>query len=385
MSGSCLNRRTDLRTDLKVLQKQCDYFADSSITTHLLHAIPTLLLILNQHRQIVFGNRTLLELIGIGDAEGVYGRRPGEALSCVNTHGSAGVDCGTSQACEACGMLAAILTSLAGRREVRECRFMRHSAGKTEAIDLLVWATPLEFGAETFTVFALSDISHEKRRQALERIFFHDILNVVGSIKGFSELLRDYDPDDRREIYQVIYDAAGQMIDEIEAQRTLSAAESKELVVRPGPIVITPFLQQLVEIYRQHEVARGRRIELRGPLPDGGLVSDRVILARILGNMLKNALEASEEGEAVSIGCFRKEGRIEFQVRNGAVIPPTVRMEIFQRSFSTKGIGRGLGTYSMKILSEYLEGDVSFSSSDDSGTIFRLCLPQAPVEPCTGR
>jgi signal transduction histidine kinase len=379
MPGSCLSRTLDVRTDSEELQRQCEHFADSAITAHLLHAIPTLLLILNRQRQIVFGNRTLLDLIGIDDEALVHGLRPGEALSCINMQSDMS-GCGTSESCEACGMLASIMMSLAGRRDVRECRFMRRSKGKTEAIDLLVWSTPLEFGAETFTVFALSDISHEKRRRALERIFFHDILNVVGSIKGFSELLRDYEPEDRKDIYQVIYDAAGQLIDEIEAQRTLAAAETKELVVRPGPVVLSSFLQQLVQLYRQHEVARGLQIEV-DPLSEWGLVTDRMLLARILGNMLKNALEASEEGESVSVGCVRKGERIEFRVHNRAVIPPAAQREIFQRSFSTKGIGRGLGTYSMKILSEFLEGEVSFTSDQGSGTTFRLLLPAVLKEP----
>ncbi len=374
MSGTSLRRTADVRTEPSVLQRQCEYFSASSITTHLLHAIPTLLLILNDQRQIVFANRTLLDLVGIDDEALVHGLRPGDALKC--THARSVPDgCGTAEACDSCGMLAAIVTSLSGRREIRECRFMRHSHGKSEAIDLLVWATPLTFHDETFTVFALNDISHEKRRRALERIFFHDILNVVGSIRGFSEILRDYDPDDRREISQVINDAARQMIDEIEAQRTLSAAESKELVVRPSPVEIVPFLRQIVQMYQRHEVAIGRRIALVDPVSEGTLVTDKVLLARILGNMLKNALEASAEGETVSVACSRVGGRIEFSVHNGAVISPATQKEIFQRSFSTKGVGRGLGTYSMKLLSEYLDGEVAFDSAEGRGTTFRLRLP----------
>ncbi|MCP4426270.1 MAG: ATP-binding protein, partial [Chloroflexi bacterium] len=52
-------------------------------------------------------------------------------------------------------------------------------------------------------------------------------------------------------------------------------------------------------------------------------------------------------------------------------MPRDVQLQVFQRSFSTKGSGRGLGTYSMKLLSErYLDGRVSFQSSLAEGTIF---------------
>jgi sensor histidine kinase regulating citrate/malate metabolism len=52
-----------------------------------------------------------------------------------------------------------------------------------------------------------------------------------------------------------------------------------------------------------------------------------------------------------------------------------VQLQIFKRSFSTKGKGRGLGTYSIKLLTEnYLDGNAGFESREDIGTIFRVSL-----------
>ena len=50
---------------------------------------------------------------------------------------------------------------------------------------------------------------------------------------------------------------------------------------------------------------------------------------------------------------------------------------IFQRNFSTKAeAGRGIGTYSMKLLGEdVLGGEVGFTSSEKDGTVFRLLHP----------
>ena len=53
-----------------------------------------------------------------------------------------------------------------------------------------------------------------------------------------------------------------------------------------------------------------------------------------------------------------------------------VRHQIFQRSFSTKGPGRGLGTYSVKLFTEqYLKGKVGFESLEGKGTTFFVSLP----------
>jgi sensor histidine kinase regulating citrate/malate metabolism len=60
-------------------------------------------------------------------------------------------------------------------------------------------------------------------------------------------------------------------------------------------------------------------------------------------------------------------------VHNQGFIPKDVQLQIFQRSFSTKGEGRGIGTYSMKLLGEkYLKGKVRFESLDKNGTTFYI-------------
>jgi signal transduction histidine kinase len=244
-----------------------------------------------------------------------------------------------------------------------------------EAMDIEVQSVPLDFRGEKFTVFAVTDISHEKRRITLESLFFHDILNVAGSIKGFAELLRDYDLPDKKEIFALIHVAAERVVDEIQAQRTVAAAENKELKVQPETIRSREFLRQLVAIYRRHEAAEGRHLEMSSADPDIPLVSDRTLLGRVLGNMIKNALESSRPGETVTVGCRQAGGLIEFRVHNPAVIPRQAQMQIFQRSFSTKGCGRGLGTYSMRLLSGYLQGQVSFTSCEGEGTVFRASYP----------
>jgi sensor histidine kinase regulating citrate/malate metabolism len=96
--------------------------------------------------------------------------------------------------------------------------------------------------------------------------------------------------------------------------------------------------------------------------------------------MVKNALEASAEGETVAMGVRPIDSEVEFWVHNSGSIPRNQQLQVFQRSFSTKDRNRGLGTYSMKLLAEnYLSGRVAFESTPEEGTTFRLRIPfQAP-------
>jgi len=92
--------------------------------------------------------------------------------------------------------------------------------------------------------------------------------------------------------------------------------------------------------------------------------------------MLKNALEASSKGDTISIGYEVSKDSICFKVHNNSYIPSEVQLQIFNRSFSTKGKDRGLGTYSMRLLSErFLNGRVYFNSDKENGTTFYAEYP----------
>ena len=88
--------------------------------------------------------------------------------------------------------------------------------------------------------------------------------------------------------------------------------------------------------------------------------------------MLKNALEATLTDGKITIGCNSNKEHV-FWVHNPTFIPEKNQLQIFQRSFSTKGGNRGLGTYSMKLLGEnYLKGQVGFVSNENTGTKFYI-------------
>ena len=246
-----------------------------------------------------------------------------------------------------------------------------------EGLDLRVWATPVEIGGEELTVFAVSDIAHEKRRSALERVFFHDVLNTAGGLRGYVELLGETEPDEVAEVVGIVRGLTEKLIEEINAQKALAAAEGNDLVTQPAPINAAEFLREIAQSYSNHEAATDRGLEVKSG-PDIVFASDRNLLGRVVGNMVKNALEASEANQTVTLGSELWGEGVEFWVHNPTDMPREVQLQIFQRSFSTKGPGRGLGTYSMKLLSErYLKGRVSFTSSPEDGTTFRVRCPLA--------
>lgn len=56
-------------------------------------------------------------------------------------------------------------------------------------MEFQVKATPLPDSEEGLMLVYFSDITDQQRRRALERIFFHDVMNTAGGVVGLSRLL----------------------------------------------------------------------------------------------------------------------------------------------------------------------------------------------------
>jgi sensor histidine kinase regulating citrate/malate metabolism len=173
--------------------------------------------------------------------------------------------------------------------------------------------------------------------------------------------------------------ASSQLIDEINCQRQLLAAENNELQVKMSKQDSLEFMDSVYRTFRNHEIAADKNIEIDKSSEDFEFISDATLIFRIVGNILKNSLEASKARQTVTLGCRKNENDFSFWCHNDSVMPDDVKLQIFQRSYSTKGKGRGIGTYSIKLLTEkYLKGKVSFVSEAGAGTVFTVCFKCAP-------
>jgi len=366
--------------DVGELECQVRDIQDMEMVDKLLSAMPIFAMLVNAHRQVIYANRSLLAFLGVPASE-LIGRYPGEVLMCQHAL-EEGAACGTTVFCRYCGANKALAGALVGRVCAEECRIVRDTDLDPPALDLRVWTTPLMLNDESFVLMAAEDISDEKRRQVLERTFFHDILNTATVIDGATKLMLSMEPgEDDAVVKDIIGQVSERLINEFVMQRALSEMENQSLEPTPDTVEARILLEGLLLSYAVHELAAGRVLELEPDSDEIEFVVDKALLGRVLGNLLKNAVEASQPGETISVGCSKVEmDRVEFWVHNAAVMPEHVRMQVSERSFSTKGRGRGIGTYSIKLLTErYLEGAVSFASQPGNGTTFRVSYPLTPT------
>jgi len=341
-----------------------------------IEALPYHVLVLNENRQIIHTNKEVLSFLNLDELYDILGDRPGEALSCIHAN-ACETGCGTTDYCKYCGALNAILESKKENDTVkRECRIISQKNNRIIYYNFEVTAAPLILDNQKYTIFSLQDISEKNRKKQLERIFFHDILNTAGNISNISDLLAETsDKDQLNQFLKIIQQASKQLIDEIESQKQLSEAESGDLQPNFLELNTLDILKNLVDQFNSM-LPEGLNLLVDDSSENKIFVSDRSMTQRIIGNMIKNAIEASRQGGTIILKSESAKSGIVFSVLNPGSIPEDIQKQIFQKTFSTKGTTRGFGTYSMKLLAEnYLNGKVYFRTTAGPETIFFLELP----------
>lgn len=293
------------RTEPDTIKKQRQVFLDREELRLFLDFMPSLVFVLNECRQIVYANARVYKTLALRCNDLDHAPRPGEAVNCKYVPDAPG-GCGTSEHCQICGAVRAILESDSGVESVQTCNLTNQDG---DDFTFRTTASMLELEGFKFTVFSLDDISDKERRKNLERIFFHDILNTAGGIQSTSELLMDELEVDRDFYLNAIRANSTKLVDEIKAQRLLLAAENDELKVQPSRILPKALLQDVKESYETQDVARNKTIEFEDYSGENQIYSDPVLLRRIIGNMLKNALEAVEGGKTVTMRSSCSGGR----------------------------------------------------------------------------
>jgi signal transduction histidine kinase len=361
------------RSSLKQLEHQVVLFRDNEILNTFLEKIPATFLIVNENRQIVYMNKGAIEFTGVDDITAVIGKRPGEVIGCIHSSEEIG-GCGTTESCTYCGAVNAVLESQKGKTVVKDATLILED--RNVALDLRIWAAPLIVNDIKFTALTIQDIHDEKRREYMERVFFHDMLNIITALYGTIQLLTiNNEKNENKELIEQAERTIKRLIDEIRSQEILSSAEHGSVTIIEEQFDSLGFLKVIVESFVNDKSAVGKSLKISPASVSARIESDQNLLRRILGNMMKNALEATSKGETITIGSSKKGNHLCIWVNNPEFIPKDIQLRIFKRNFSTKGEGRGLGTYSMKLLSSFINGDVNFISSKDKGTTFYIKIP----------
>ncbi len=365
------------RLPIPAVREQLNTALRPEVLLKLVNTTSEPLAILNPERQIVYCNEACWRLAGLSSLDEAIGLRPGDLLHCVNVSERPG-GCGTTENCQFCDLARALVQGQDGHATAGRCLIEGSANAGVADTDYRVQVTPIPEAGLGWVCYAMTDISRESRRRALERTFFHDIMNRAFAVEGVADALADeaISMTDREDLTSMLGVAVRGLVEEIRSQRVLLAAESGELTVEPVQLNSMDVLRDAVRTCAAFWLDETARLEIELGSQAVDFESDPALLGRILVNLLKNAIESSESGQSVVAGCHRDREQVCFFVHNEGAMKPDVAARVFQRSYSTKGHSRGLGTYSVRLLTvEYLGGQVSFQTAPESGTTFQIRLP----------
>ncbi len=357
------------RYNTKKIDRQAADIIHSPYFSELLEDVPLILLIVNDARQVIYINKDLPGEKGENNPDRLMGLRPGECLDCAHiVNGQFG--CGSTAYCKVCGLANSITESEEGKKNQGECVI---SLENGEDLILNVQTRPFRHNNEDFIFCAIENISDRKARYMLENIFLHDIQNTSAIMMGLNEL---FDEMPREEAKKIIQDVSRRLADEIRSYKLITTAESRTLQLQPREVNTWDLMEEAIESLQNLKKFQHKKVETKGE----GLTikTDRTLLRQVLINLVKNAFEAGPPKDKIQIrqDFDPRSAEVVISVSNSQHIPEDIQLLLFQKTFSTKGHGRGWGTYSIKLLTEkYLKGSVSFISTKEAGTTFSIRVP----------
>lgn len=237
-------------------------------------------------------------------------------------------------------------------------------------------------------IIAFSDIRNELSSRELEswtkliRVLTHEIMNNVAPITSLSETLSHKANDNEiKEGLSVINSTGKQLLNFVDNYRRMT------LIPQPQPklFYVKPFLERMVAIVKallSPEGANQLRTEIRmgfspsGELEEGLLLyADESLIAHVVTNLLKNAVEAG--ATSISLSAYTTpDDSIHIDIsNNGIPIPSDMAQHIFVPFFTTKPTGSGIGLSISRQIMKQSGGSIELITSCDAHTIFRLKFP----------
>lgn len=224
-------------------------------------------------------------------------------------------------------------------------------------------------------------------REEVEQVTRHDLKSPLTVILGVPQLIRMTGENLTKEQLawlEMIEGAGRRLLDMINLSLDLFKMEQGMYTLRPEAVDLLSVAQEVIShnaalmgvkdlsavmLIDDHPAAQSDAFVVPG---------ERLLCYSMLGNLLKNAMEASPIGEAVTLR-FESGDSMRMSIRNRGAVPERIRDRFFEK-FSTWGkkYGTGLGTYSARMIAEMHGADISVDTSVPDSTTVAVCFSRNP-------
>ncbi|MBF0152966.1 MAG: hybrid sensor histidine kinase/response regulator [Magnetococcales bacterium] len=222
-------------------------------------------------------------------------------------------------------------------------------------------------------------------REDVDRIMRHDLKGPLNAIIGFSDFLRSSltMDDSQREICELVIDAEFALLSMINLSLDLYKIERGCYELRAVAIDLLPVIDKIMRMNLGTIRVKGLGSKIfvngsvRRPTDRFMIYGEELLCFSMFGNIIKNALEASPDGHAMTISMMSGE-TASILTHNAGSVPEEIRARFFEKYVTSgKSHGTGLGTYSARLMAETQNGSIDLDTSDENGTTITVRMPLA--------
>tara|TARA_R110002126_G_C10468055_1_gene500831 strand:+ start:635 stop:2044 length:1410 start_codon:yes stop_codon:yes gene_type:complete len=222
----------------------------------------------------------------------------------------------------------------------------------------------------------LAKSEREQAWREMAKQVAHEIKNPLTPMRlTVQSFERKFNPEDKN-IREKLREYSQTLIQQIDVMSSIASAFSdfaKMPTQKREKIEVISIVKLALDIFNEDFITyTTKETELFANL-------DKTQLIRIVTNLIKNALQASEKEEnpIIDVKVISTKKNVKIIVSdNGKGIPEEVKNLIFEPKFTTKSSGMGLGLPMIKNIIEAYDGNISFTSEEGIGTVFTVILPK---------
>lgn len=250
-------------------------------------------------------------------------------------------------------------------------------------------------------IIAISDVSHELSNQEIDswikliRVLTHEIMNTITPVTSLSEtLLKELEEDmhwegrfatcpnspkekDLRIGLETIHKTGTELLSFVNNYRRFTHVPQPQ----PSLFYVEPFLNRMAMLCN-HEVS------IKVSPKDLIVYADESLIAHVVTNLLKNAVEAIKEKKSTEVSedkhafirikayANEQEAIVIDVTNNAGIIPDDIAAHIFIPFFTTKKEGSGIGLSLSRQIMRVSGGTLSLhQNKEENTTTFRIVIP----------
>ncbi|MBF0217453.1 MAG: response regulator [Candidatus Omnitrophica bacterium] len=359
------------------------------------------LLLVNSRGDVKRVNSILAKMVHAGGEE-MVGKRPGEALCCVNAM-TKEKRCGETEECNACAIRMVLLDILNGKASQGHLEIGKELwvMGEKAVIWLDINFSRIDVEASEHVLISMLDVTERKlfedklkgskeeaesaNRAKSEFLanMSHEIRTPMNGVIGMAGLLLDTTLDDEQRKYADVIRSSGEMLlGLINDILDFSKMEAGKIEFEDLNFDLRSMLDDMMDMLAVRARERSNEITLMvAPEVPGLLTGDPGRLRQILINLAGNALKFTAKGEVAIKVSLEEEGdmsaRLNFAVTDTGVGIPKDKIGLLFKSFqqvdasvTRKYGGTGLGLAISKKLVEMMGGKIGVESEEGKGSTF---------------